>query len=74
MAAIAFRQANEKYTKRAVFGALRQHSESKKFALVNHAVKNDFDVAISELSSHNLSKNQQILTKNKVVFIKMMQD
>jgi len=66
MAAIAFRQSNELYTMRACYQALRQYTESKKYALLNHAVKNDFDVAIAGLKTFTADKTKSLLTKNQL--------
>jgi stress-induced morphogen len=53
MASIAFRDSNKIYTIRAVFNALRQHTETKKHALLEHAVKFDMDVAIKDTKDFN---------------------
>jgi len=66
MASIAFRDSNTKYTKRAVFQALLQHTESKKYALLDHAVKNDMNVAIDEHTEYNLKKNKKLLVANQL--------
>ena len=66
MAAIQFRESNSSYTLRAVFQALRQHTESKKYSLLDHAVKNDMNVAIEETTEFNQKKNQKLLNSNQL--------
>lgn len=74
MAAIRFRETNQEYTKRACFQALRHFTENKKFAILNHAVKNDVDVAISSLTEFKETKNKRERLKASMRFASITKD
>lgn len=74
MAAIRFRETNQEYTKRACFQALRLFTESKKYALLNHAVKNDVDVAVASLNEFNEKKNKREKLKASKRFATLTKD
>jgi hypothetical protein len=65
MAAIAFRKCNSEFTVRAVFQALRNHTENNKYTLLQHAVREDMDVAIDSADTFNKQKQSVLLTRNQ---------
>lgn len=53
MVAIAFRNKNTEFTKRACFQALRNYTEQSKYTLLRHAVQQDMDVVIANTAKFN---------------------
>jgi len=65
MAAITFGQTNRDFTTRNVFNALRQHAESKKYALMKQAVEEDMNVAIAKTQEFNKNRADKFDKANK---------
>ena len=65
MAAIQFGKVNTSYSLRSYFNALRQNAETKKFKLLDHAVKKDMNIAIAQTAEFNKNKSIALLTSNQ---------